>query len=149
MARFVPALLALALLGCGDNQDPAGAARLWRDIHRLEYRSWQRAPGYEQRRLSDAPHGGSVDIYVNDIVADALAAGEPLEAWPAGSVIVKDGYSSISNAHALVAAMEKRADAWFWAEWDEDGDAAYSGTPELCTDCHDRGDDAVRAFALP
>jgi len=147
MVRPLVSALALALLACGDNQDPEGAAQLWRDLHRLEYRSFQRAPGYAQRTASRAPHGGSVSIYVNDVVADALAAGEPLEAWPEGSLIVKDGFDG--SDLELVAAMEKRQDGWFWAEWDDEGDPDYSGTPRLCTDCHQSGDDFVRAFDLP
>jgi hypothetical protein len=140
-------LAALSALGCGDNQDPAGAARLWREIHDMQYRQWERAPGYEQRRDSRAPHGGRVAIYVNDVVSDALTAGEAIEAWPTGSIIVKDGFDG--SDLELVAAMEKRDAGWFWAEWDDEGDADYSGKPDLCTDCHASGDDSVRAFGLP
>jgi hypothetical protein len=147
MLRLTRACFVLALLACGDNQDPEGAARLWDDIHRVEYREWQRAPGYEQRRSSNAPHGGRVSIYVNDVVAEALAAGEPLDAWPEGSLIVKDGFDG--SDLELIAAMEKSAEGWFWAEYDDEGDPDYSGKPELCTECHERGEDFVRAFDLP
>ena len=133
--------------GCGDDQDPEGARALWRQIHALEYRQWQRAPGYERRRSSDAPHGGAVDIYINDVVAEALAAGEPLSEWPVGAMIVKDGFDG--SDLELVAAMDKREDGWFWAEWDDEGDADYSGRPDTCTDCHRSGDDHVRAFVFP
>ena len=141
------AILLLAASGCGDNEDPAGAQRLWRDIHAQGYRSWQHAPGYEERRSSRAPHGGSVIIYVNDIVATALSAPERSAAWPEGSLIVKDGFDG--SDLSLVAAMEKRANGWVWAEYDDEGDPSYSGTPELCTNCHRSGDDYVRAFSLP
>ncbi len=137
----------LWLVACGDDQDPAGAERLWQSIHADAYRSWQRPPGYEERRRSNAAHGGRVDIYVNAIVADALTSGEPIESWPIGSRIVKDGFDDAD--FELVAAMEKRDDGWFWAEWDNEGDASYSGKPELCRDCHRSGDDFVRAFAFP
>jgi hypothetical protein len=145
------ALLALfalvAVPGCGDNQDPVGARELWRRITAADYRSWPRAPGYEVRRDSRAAHGNRVDIYVNDTVAGALDAGAALDAWPQGSLIVKDGFDD--SDHDLTAAMEKRSDGWFWAEYDDEGDAIYSGKPELCTECHESGDDAVRAFSLP
>jgi len=136
-----------AVIGCGDNQDPAGARELWRRIHAQDYRSWQRAPGYETTRSSNAAHGNRVAIYVNDTLADVLDAGAPLDEWPQGSLIVKDGFDD--SDLELVAAMEKRAEGWFWAEYDDEGDADYSGKPELCTDCHASGDDDVRAFPLP
>jgi hypothetical protein len=138
-----PLLLAAA---CGDDQDPAGAGELWSRIHAENYRSWMRAPGFEQRRPSNAAHGDAVDIYVNKVVADVFAGG-PLPAWPKGSLIVKDGFDD--GDFDLVAAMEKRDDGWFWAEWDNEGDAIYSGRPSTCTDCHASGSDSVRAFALP
>src|SRR5262245_54149946 len=46
-----------ALAGCGDDQDPDGAADLWKRIHAQSYRSWMRAPGFETRKASAAPHG--------------------------------------------------------------------------------------------
>jgi hypothetical protein len=141
-------LTALGLVaGCGDDQDPDGAADLYGRLQSDGYRKWERAPGYESRRTSSAPHGDEVEIFVNDVVAEALAAAEPLKAWPEGSIIAKDGYED--GEATQLAAMEKRADGWFWAEWDADGESKYSGSPELCTDCHGSGDDFVRAFPLP
>jgi hypothetical protein len=142
-------LLALAVLvtACGDNQDDAGARALLARVRADDYRSWQRAPGYEARRSSNAPHGGAVDIYVNDVVAEALTRGESLEAWPVGSLIAKDGFDG--SKLELTALMEKRDDGWYWAEYDGDGDPSYSGHPDLCIDCHRRGSDYVRAFGLP
>jgi hypothetical protein len=138
---------AALLLGCGDNQDPAGAQALWQDIHDQDYRTFAHAPGYEVVRDSNAPHGGRVIIYVNDVVTDALAAGQPIEAWPQGSLIVKDGFDGTDLE--LVAVMEKRAAGWYWAEYGADGDASYSGSPGVCTSCHSSGDDHVRAFRFP
>jgi hypothetical protein len=135
------------LAGCGDDQDPAGAAALWSRIHAENYRGWDRPPGFEQRRSSSAAHGDAVDIYVNATVSESLRSSTPLMAWPAGSLIVKDGFDG--GDFELVAAMEKRADGWFWVEWDTDGDPAYSGKPDTCIDCHASGSDSVRAFALP
>jgi hypothetical protein len=146
-ARASAAALLLAALGCGDNQDPEGARRLWRQIHELQYRQWQRAPGYETRRATSAPHGDRVDIYINDVLVEALAAAEPLDEWPVGALIVKDGFDG--SDLELVAVMDKRDDGWFWAEYDDEGDADYSGRPDLCTDCHSSGDDYVRAFGFP
>lgn len=144
--RISLAVLVGALAACGDNQDPVGAAALWEDIHRDEYRTWQRAPGYEQRRRSNAPHGDDVIVFVDDVVVEALSAESPVSEWPLGSTIVKDGYNG--SALELVAVMEKRESGWFWAEYDGDGEASYSGSPDLCTGCHRSGDDYVRAFTF-
>jgi hypothetical protein len=141
-------LVALAVAtGCGDNQDDAGARELLERVRNENYRSWSRAPGWESRRPTSAPHSDSVDIYVNETVASALDAGEPLEAWPLGAIVVKDGFSG--SELELVAIMEKRSDGWYWAEYDSEGDPDYSGRPDICIDCHRRGADYVRAFGLP
>jgi hypothetical protein len=146
--RALSILLVVAMLaGCGDDQDPDGARELWTRIHAEGYRGWTRAPGYESRRPSSAAHGDSVDIYVNRVIASSLAAGQPLSAWPDGSLIVKDGFDG--GDLDLVAVMEKRGSAWFWAEYGADGSAHYSGSPDVCTGCHASGSDFVRAFSLP
>ncbi len=143
------ALLALGLVlaGCGDDQDPDGAAALWTRIHAESYASWARAPGYATRQPSQAAHGNAVEIFVNAVAADALAAHVPLAAWPEGTLIVKDGYDGAE--HKLVAAMEKRKDGWYWVEWSASGDSRYSGKPSLCINCHASGQDSIRAFPLP
>ncbi len=144
-----PLLLALllfpALAACADDEAPDDAAGLLARIRADDYRSWARAPGYERRRDADSPHADQVDIYVNDVVANALAGG-PITAWPVGSIVVKDGFDG--DALELIAVMEKRADGWFWAEYFDDV-SRYSGTPEVCTGCHADGDDGVMAFGLP
>jgi len=144
---FAMAALAATTAACRDDQDPTGASELWTRIHDANYRSWQRAPGYETRKDSNASHGDRVEIFVNDVVASALA-GPAITAWPEGSLIVKDGFDDDGTPH-IVAAMEKTNGAWFWVEWDPDGESLYSGTPEICTDCHAGNGDMVRAFGLP
>jgi hypothetical protein len=139
--------IALSLAACGDNQDDAGARALLAKVREQEYRSWDRAPGYDVRRSTSAPHANSVDIYVNDLVAEVLATSTSATSWLEGSIIVKDGFSG--SDLELIAIMEKRSDGWYWAEYDDDGDPDYSGHPDICIDCHRRGSDFVRAFALP
>jgi len=144
-------LLATALLAisCGDDQDPEGAKDLLQRVRDDGYTKWARAPGYDERRASSAPHGDQVDIFVNDVVEGALASGDGLEAWPVGSIIAKDGYDD-DGTLALIAVMEKRNDGWYWAEYDGESDESiYSGKPAVCIDCHASGDDEVRAFSLP
>jgi hypothetical protein len=143
-------LLVLLAMGCGDDQEPEAASALFDRIQEENYRGWDRAPGYETRQPSNTAHSDAVDIFINPAIADALTDGASLGAWPVGSLIVKDGYES-GGELALIAAMEKRDDGWFWAEWtDTSGeDAKYSGKPDICIDCHQSGSDHVRAFALP
>lgn len=147
LPRLALALLAtLGATSCRDDQDPGGASELLDRLRADDYRGWARAPGYPERRASAAPHGGEVDLFVNDVVEEALA-GPGVDTWPVGSLIVKDGFDG--GALSLVAAMEKRADGWYWAEWDAAGASLYSGKPGLCVNCHASGADYVRAFGLP
>lgn len=136
----------LAAAGCR-NQDEDGAIALWESFQDADYRAWTRAPGFPGVTPSSASHGDAVEIFVNDVIAEALAAGEPLSEWPDGALIVKDGFRD-GEPH-IVAAMEKRGDEWFWAEYEPDGEVLFSGSPGICTRCHDAGDDYVRAFPLP
>lgn len=138
--------LVLLTFGCR-NQDEGGAIALWEDFQAADYRSWERAPGYAERTPSGAPHGDAVDIFINDTLAEALASGDKLSAWPEGSLIIKDGYKK--GDPYLVAVMEKRGDGWFWAEYEPDGEVLFSGEPGVCTRCHDGGADFVRAFGFP
>lgn len=140
----ITALLVVA--GCR-NQDEGGAEALWDDFQAADYRTWERAPGFPGLTPSGASHGDEVEIFINDVLVDALAAGEPLKRWPDGALIVKDGFRG-GEPH-LVAAMEKRGDEWFWAEYEPDGEVLFSGSPGVCTRCHDAGADYVRAFGFP
>ena len=140
-------LVALSsLAGCNNDLEPEQAAELFARIQADDYRQWARAPGFETRQPSNTAHADRVDIYVNATVDEALR-GAPLGAWPVGSLIVKDGFDRDDELE-LIAVMEKRPDGWFWAEY-FDGDSRSSGKPDLCLDCHARGDDYVRSFDLP
>jgi hypothetical protein len=91
---------------------------------------------------------------VSPEIERALAGPSPVREWPVGSVIVKEGFSSLRSdaRRSIVAAMKKNPDGWFWAEYDDEGDALYSGRPRVCVDCHDRRaaySDWVYAFELP
>jgi hypothetical protein len=146
MRPFV-SLLLVAVGACRQNDSPDEAAELLERVRAEDYPSWQRAPGYEERTPSNAPHSDQVEMFVNDVVADALAADSVLTEWPEGSIIVKDGYTDDGEL-ALIALMEKRADGWFWVEYDGDGEILYSGVPDVCVDCHDSGSDFVLAFGF-
>lgn len=149
-SALLVAACSIALPACGDAQAPEAAAELWERIQEQDYRSFARAPGYESRQPAAAPHSDFVDIYVNDVVAEALASSEPIDAWPTGSLLVKDGFTGDGELE-LVAVMEKREDGWFWAEYFEfeTGEAKFSGKPDTCIDCHASGADYVRSFGFP
>lgn len=147
------AVLAASVAACGQDDDPEGARVLWEKINAGPgFRSWERAPGFPTRKPSFTAHSEAVEIFVNADVTTALVAprATPLTEWPVGSIIVKEGFRG--GSRRLVAAMEKRADGWFWAEYDDGGDSKYSGKPSVCTDCHDNRkgySDWVYAFELP
>ncbi len=147
--RTAVRLFAVAtLFACGDNEAPEQANAFWTKLQELDYRRLARVPGYEERRASSQPHGDLVDIYFNETAQRALQSTGPLQSWPDGSLFVKDGFHDDGSLD-VVTAMEKRDGAWFWAEFTATGAARYSGTPEVCLDCHGSGSDFVRAVALP
>lgn len=147
MNRRAVFVLTSVLASCTDDQTPEEARAVRAEILAADYRSWERAPGFETRQPSRASHGESVDIFINDVVAEALRSEETLREWPIGSVIVKDGFDG--SRLKFVAVMQKRENGWFWAEYDGDGDTLFSGTPEICVGCHTVGDDYTRAVFLP
>ncbi|MEM9695926.1 MAG: cytochrome P460 family protein [Myxococcota bacterium] len=146
-------LFALTALGCTDDQAPEEAQALWDLVHAENYREWARPAAFPARTPSDTVHSDAVDIFINDVIVDAIERGEPLEAFPVGSIIVKDGYQDDGD-HDLVAIMERRETGWFWAEFldpvDSPGDSQFSGEPGVCINCHnDAPRDQVFTVALP
>lgn len=146
--KRIALLAAWALLACGDDEAPGEAAELWTRIQELGYRSFARVPGFESRKPSGAPHGDNVDVFMNEVAAEVLRTGTATAAWPDGTLFVKDGFHDDGTLD-VVTAMEKREGAWFWAEWSAAGKSTYSGTPEVCTDCHGSGRDFTRGVSLP
>lgn len=142
-ARWMMA--ALVLGACRQNDAPGEAGVLFSQVQG-EYQGWQRAPGYEQRTPTEAPHGDAVEIFVNEELAAALEGGA-IDAWPVGAIVAKDAYSEDGEL-VVIALMEKREDGWFFAEYDPDGTPLYSGQPALCVDCHASGADSIRAFGF-
>ncbi len=147
---------ALLAAGCGDNQDPSGAEELYQRIQKLNYHGFATAPGYDTRQPSNTAHAKFSQIFVNPVVDGAIKAKKPLKAWPLDALVVKDGTDGDGDL-VLVAVMEKRADGWYWAEYNKpasaDGGAKYSGKPSLCINCHqaaaDAGNDFTQAITLP
>lgn len=143
------ALVALLVVGCGR----AEAEELLEQLRDDDYQNtYARAPGWEEPLLpsTGGPHGDFVDIYINDVLVDVLAAGEEISSWPSGSLIVKDAFrDEAGESLKQIALMEKQGGDWFWAEY-VDGDPKYSGKNiSICTKCHSSGDDLVLAFGFP
>ncbi len=152
MRRCALALFAFATLSTGCNADEADALR--DQIRDDDYRrTYARAPGWEDGRLPAAggPHGGFIDIFVNDVMVDVIDAGEAIERWPEGSIIVKDGWSRMDGGEfEYLSVMERRDGGWFWAEWRGNGRLVSAGKNDnTCVGCHSAGEDQVRAFGLP
>jgi hypothetical protein len=64
---------------------------------------------------------------------------------------VKESYAD--RTRVALAVMEKKSDgSWFWAEYNADGKALYSGKPDECIDCHNHREgysDGVYGIELP
>jgi len=154
---FAIGALAACAGACGQDDDPDGARVLWEKVNAGSgFAAWQRAPGYATRKPSFTAHANAVEIFVSPEVTAALASASGttgVAAWPVGAVIVKEGFSSVTGgSRKSVAIMEKRADGWFWAEYDDGGTSTYSGHPGVCVDCHAHRksySDWVYSFELP
>jgi hypothetical protein len=151
--KKLPLVIAVALaaaVACGQDDDPEGARVLWDKVNAAPgFRSWRRAPGYPTRQPSFTAHADAVEVFVNQEIANVLDT-KAVQTWPLGSIVVKEGFSGSSRK--LVAVMEKRADGWFWAEYDDSGSPMYSGRPSVCVDCHEKRQsysDWVYSFELP
>jgi hypothetical protein len=139
------------LAGCRQNDDPDGARALYAKVNEgAGFRAWRRAPGFPERKPSFTAHSSDVEIFVNGPIATALDGPSPVTEWPVGSIVVKEGFSG--STRSIVALMEKRADGWYWAELDGEGEPLFSGRPAICIDCHDNRKDYsdwVYSFELP
>ena len=148
------ALLALlapaSLAGCSSDAE-AEAEKLLAELQAQDYRSFTRAPGWETPRLpSDGHHGNFVDLYINDVMEQAVAAGWPRGRAPEGAVIIKDGWSDAEGEILHQIAVMKKGEGgeeWFYAEYTGKGKALEAGEdfPE-CLGCHAAGHDYVLAF---
>jgi len=145
---LVFSFLSLSFMTLKDLKD---ADELYERINALSYKEFARAPGWGERSRATIPHQEGqeiyVDIYINDVILEALEANEPLEEWPVGSLLVKDTY--VNGEYTSVGANEKRKDGWVIMQWNADGVAEFAGKPKVCWNCHKIGDDMVRAFRFP
>jgi hypothetical protein len=152
LSLALPALLLGLLPACGNKRE---AEALLVQIQDEDYRStYARAPGWMEPLLpaQGGPHGDFIDLYINDVMVEAIESGETLTEWPDGSIIVKDAWRDAEGTSLrFIALMEKRgSDSWFWAEYDDSDKVEIAGCDKkVCVDCHESGDDQVRAFGFP
>lgn len=152
MTRLVlrPLVLLVLLGGCNSREADDLRDQLRDDDYRNTY---ARAPGWEDGRLpaEGGPHGGFIDLYINDVMQEAVAEGMPIERWPEGSIIVKDGWNRAEGGEfEYLSFMERRDGGWFWGEYTGSGRFVSAGKNDsTCVGCHSSGEDQVRAFGLP
>ncbi|MCY0989179.1 hypothetical protein OV203_18725 [Nannocystis sp. ILAH1] len=118
-----------------------------------DYTMWARPKNRAERQPVVAPHGGFVDIYINDVVVadQAMVLPEGLPAWSDEAMVVLAGYDAMEGGSLVqVAVMQKRDGVWAWEQYDGSSDEPrFSGRPDVCVGCHSAGEDFVRSFRLP
>jgi hypothetical protein len=137
------------LLACGRGEADAIREQLSDDDYRNTY---ARAPGWpERKRAAGGPHGAFIDLYINDVVQEVVDAGDPIERWPEGALIVKDGWNDEAGSdYEYLSFMERRAEGWLWGEYRRGRRLVSAGLNDgTCTGCHASGADSVRAFGFP
>jgi len=132
------ATLGVALHSCaslGTPEDQAMGNALWTTIQ--GYHDWDSPPDWEGFQPSKSPHGKFVKVYVNSTLASNL------DAPPAGSIVVKEGFSKEDqDSIKAITVMQKvegyGADAggWFYSRYSPSGKMTHAGTPGMCADCH-------------
>lgn len=151
---------ALALTGCvatpTDTESPSGSSQpsatstssapipdLFGRI--AEYRDWTPSANYAEPTPTEGPHGDEVRIFMNRAAEDgyfaaALSSRMGGHTWPTGSIIVKEILEG--GEVTRIAAMEKYAQGWYWAEWFDNGDPVIDGDFDVpvCVECHDHAD---------
>lgn len=132
----------IAGLGCAEESHEAAADREAVDLlgqaRAAAYVDWAEMPGFDPTAPSTSPHGQTSSVYLNRVLAEAIADGPP---WPVGSVVVKDSWA---DGEVLVRALMRKDEAgWFYALFDADDRIVAAGVPSHCLDCHDDGRDQL------
>ena len=146
VAWFGVSAVVSSALGCGSDVDEQGGDQLLARLRADDYQSWTRASGWETAQPTIRQHGATAEIFLNPVMAAARDE-EGLSEWPEGAILVKDSFKD--GSLSLIAAMEKGANGWYYAEWDASGDVLFAGSPEVCVNCHQVGADHVLSVALP
>ena len=162
MKKSVLGLFALCLVFglfvlAQDSDDGETATTYLNEILEAPYTDWPFEPGVpEGYYVGQAPHGMVLQTFMNDISLAALGTGA--EAFPEGSIIVKENHMaegidlSSMEAQDAVEGFEAQLDAitymvkvpgynpeagdWFWAKMQPDGTIDAAGKPAGCIGCH-------------
>lgn len=165
--RNTRVLLAVVVLAaaCDDEAIPAGDPSaapdaLLQEVQKRGYRDWTRAPKHEMRVATNAPHGRGVEVFVDEVMAEALANSDGLgrTQWPEGGTIVLEGYAEAMLAEGAaadtpvqLAIMQKHGGTWHWEQYQAEDltQPRFEGRPDVCVGCHVGTQDFVRGFSLP
>ena len=117
----------------GGISDDERADALWKKID--GYKEWKGYPGWEGWQESDSVHGDFVKIYVNQVD----------ETFPAGSIVVKEGFSKKDDSTLRAITVMERIDGydeeladWLSVRYNESGKVTMINSK--CARCHDDAD---------
>lgn len=114
------------------------------------YQQWRAEPS---KHPSTGPHGGDVRTFLNDVLYASLKAGNAVH--PPGSVVVKELFGAGSSVTGHAVDVKDSNGIWVFYEGfnssDYENPYYFTGTNNLCANCHAAGDDYVltSAAALP
>lgn len=135
-------------IDCGERPE-AQAPTIQTFLRDSDYeKTWPHEPaGGRHPDLKNGPHGSPIEIFVRQCVADTWRTGA--EQYPAGAMVVLDGYGKSAVPSVFVMYRTSDGSPWWWAGWDEIGiPIGEAGTDVGCDGCHSTGDDFVRSFSL-
>ncbi|MEX2530953.1 MAG: cytochrome P460 family protein [Gemmatimonadota bacterium] len=124
--------------------DTTGAA-IWTHLHENDYESWATWPEMGELYEGQEPHGAQLTTRLNDVAAEALAAGS--SSFPEGSLIVKENYMPDGSLGALttmykVPGYNPEEGDWFYTkhlangELDQMNGMSMEGRVPGCVGCH-------------
>jgi cytochrome c5 len=130
---------------------PDGAALLDYILNQNPYTQWgtwtaDRWTDFSGYIQSGAPHGSTVQFFVNDVALEAVEAEDFDGVLPYGSIVVKENYGGAVDDPGDLAALtvmykvegyNPEAGDWFWLKAAGDGSAVDAeGMIEGCIGCH-------------
>ena len=153
------AFVFLCLLACATDEGDSGSGGIISAEDAAAVDVWDEIQGYEEWEQhadwtgivasEDGTHGDYVSIWMNDIAASAINAGDGGE-MPEGAILVKEGYLDAEGTEFKgLTVMKKEAgwgdSGWFWAKYDPENPdpAQLAGEVSACSGCHAGGQDSV------
>ena len=153
MFGLICGLIALAILGCAQQEGPAFTAEtinasdlyamFTQDMSYTDWSFWEDVDGLIEGK---APHGTYIKNYANDMVLTASG-----DAYPYGSLIVKENYTPDTTLAKITVMYKVRGynpddGDWFWAMYGVDGSVEAEGKIQGCISCHRVRKDQDYAF---